>query len=299
MVQTKEEKRFHYIGHIIMALLAIGALIPIVLLVISSFTSNDEIIRRGYNFFPRELSLEAYRFIFISSDKIVRAYGMSFLVTALGTTASVIITTMMGYPLSRRDLPFCSGLTFVVFFTMLFNGGLVPTYLTYTGIFKIKNTLWALIIPNLLMNGFNVLLMKSYFATNIPFEIIEAAYIDGSGEFNTFLRIVVPMSKPIIATIGIFVGVAYWNDWNNGFIYLTTRTELYTIQNLLNRMIQNIQFLTQNPSNLAQASEGLSKIPSASIRMSIAVMGILPIVVIYPFIQNNFVKGITLGGVKG
>ena len=299
MVQTKEEKRFQYIGHIIMALLAIGALIPIVLLVISSFTSNDEIIRRGYNFFPRELSLEAYRFIFISSDKIVRAYGMSFLVTALGTTASVIITTMMGYPLSRRDLPFCSGLTIVVFFTMLFNGGLVPTYLTYTGIFKIKNTLWALIIPNLLMNGFNVLLMKSYFATNIPFEIIEAAYIDGSGEFNTFLRIVVPMSKPIIATIGIFVGIAYWNDWNNGFIYLTTRTELYTIQNLLNRMIQNIQFLTQNPSNLAQASEGLSKIPSASIRMSIAVMGILPIVVIYPFIQNNFVKGITLGGVKG
>ena len=133
---------------------------------------------------------------------------------------------------------------------MLFTGGLVPTYLTYTGIFKIKNTIWALIVPNLLMNAFNVLLMKSYFVTNIPFEIIEAAYIDGSGEFTTFCRIVIPMAKPIIATIGIFVGIAYWNDWNNGFIYLTTRTELYTIQNLLNRMIQNIQFLTQNASNL-------------------------------------------------
>jgi putative aldouronate transport system permease protein len=298
-VKNREEKVFRIIGNFIMVILSCGALIPIILLVISSFTSNRSLIQNGYSFFPKELSLEAYSYMFTSSNKITNAYGISFLVTILGTSGSIIITTMMAYPLSRKDLPFRGVFTFIVFFTMLFNGGLVPTYLNYTSVFNIKNTIWALLIPSLLMNAYNVMLMKSFYATNIPFEIIEAAHIDGAGEFRTFIGIVIPMAKPIIAAVGIFVGIAYWNDWNNGFIYLTTRTDLYSIQNLLNRMIQNIQFLSQNVSNLSQAGEGLAKIPAVSIRMSMAVMGILPIIIAYPFIQNSFVKGITLGGVKG
>ena len=149
------------------------------------------------------------------------------------------------------------------------------------------------------MNGFNVMLVKSYFVTGVPNEILEAARIDGAGEFTTFLKISVPMAKPIIATIALFIGIAYWNDWNNGYVYLTSATNLYSIQNLLNRMQQNIQFLVQNSAGLTSANQGLANIPSEGIRMSMAVLGILPIVVVYPFIQNNFVKGITLGGVKG
>ncbi|MDN5315819.1 MAG: putative aldouronate transport system permease protein, partial [Clostridiales bacterium] len=198
-----------------------------------------------------------------------------------------------------KQLPFRGLLTFFIVFTMLFNGGLVPTYLMYTGTFQIKNTIWALLIPNLLLNAYNVMLCKSYFVTSVPGEILEAARIDGAGEFKTFYTVALPMAKPIIATIGMFVGIGYWNDWYNGYIYLTTRTDLFSIQNLLNRMMQNIQFLSQNATGLNQASQGLAAIPTASVRMAMAVLGVLPVVIIYPFIQNNFVKGITLGGVKG
>ena len=198
-------------------------------------------------------------------------------------------------------MPFRGALTFIVFFTMLFNGGLVPTYINYTNVFHIKDTFWAILIPSLLMNAYNVLLTKSYFVTGVPTEILEASAIDGASEFKTFLSIALPMAKPIIATIGMFVGIAYWNDWNNGIIYLsnTNGKQWYSIQSLLYQMMNNIQFLAQNAQNLSNAQEGLASIPSASVRMAMAVMGVLPIVIVYPFIQNNFVKGITLGGVKG
>lgn len=187
----------------------------------------------------------------------------------------------------------------MVVFTMLFNGGLVPTYINYTNVFHIRDTIYGLLIPSLLMNAFNILLMKSYFVTGVPDEILEAAYIDGASEFQTMVKIAVPLSKPIIATIGMFAGIAYWNDWNNGYIYLVQRTDLYSIQNLLNRLMQNINALTQNASQVGNVNQGLSEIPSVTVRMAMATLGILPIVVIYPFIQKNFVKGITLGGVKG
>jgi putative aldouronate transport system permease protein len=187
----------------------------------------------------------------------------------------------------------------MVFFTMLFNGGLVPTYINYTNTFGVKNTFWGLLIPGLLMNGFNVLLMKSYFVTGVPDEILEAAFIDGASEFKTFIKIALPLAKPVVATIGLFAGIAYWNDWQNGYIYLTKRTDLYSIQNLLNRMIQNIQFLQQNATNINNASVGIASIPAVSVRMAMAMIGILPIIIVYPLVQNNFVKGITLGGVKG
>lgn len=298
-MKTREEKVFQAVGAIFMIILAAVALIPIILLVIASFTSNNAIVQNGYSFIPKEWSFEAYEYMFLSSNKIIKAYGVSFFITAVGTVCSLVITTMLAYGLSKRDLPGRGFITFYIVFTMLFNGGLVPTYLMYTGIFNIKNTIWALLIPNLLMNAYNIMLAKSYFVTSVPNEILEAAKIDGAGEFRIFVRIAVPIAKPIIATIGMFVGIAYWNDWNNGFIYLTTNTDLYSIQNLLNRMIQNIQFLTQNSAGISQAQQGLAQIPASSVRMAMAVMGILPIVLIYPFIQNNFVKGITLGGVKG
>ncbi len=298
-MKTRENKIFQIIGNCIMIILSLCAIIPIILLVISSVTDNDTLIRNGYSFLPEKFSLYAYEYVFKTGNSVIHAYGVSFLLTATGTCLSLIITTLLAYALSKKGLPGRNILTFLVFFTMLFNGGLVPTYMNYTRVFGLKNTFLALLIPGLLMNGFNVLLVKSYFVTGVPEEITEAAYIDGASEGRTFYSIVLPLSKPIIATIGLFTGISYWNDWQNGFIYLTKRTDLYSIQNLLNRMIQNIQYLTQSSTNIADAGVGLSTIPSVSVQMAVAVIGILPVVIIYPFIQNSFVKGITLGGVKG
>lgn len=299
-MKTKEARIYDIIGHSIMTVLTLLAIIPIILMVISSVTDNNALLQNGYSFIPEKWSIYAYEWIFASSSSMVlRAYGMSFLLTISGVTISLIITTLLAYGLSKKDLPFRGILTFLVFFTMLFNGGLVSTYINYTNVFHVKDTFAGLLIPGLLMNAFNVLLMKSYFVTSVPDEILEAAYIDGAGEFRTMFAVALPMAKPIIATIGMFVGIAYWNDWNNGYIYLVKNTDLYSIQNLLNRLMQNIQALTQNATNLSNANQGLAQIPTATVRMAMATLGILPVVAIYPFIQRNFVKGITLGGVKG
>ena len=298
-MRTGEEKRFQVIGNIIMVLLSAMAILPMLLMLISSLTSNEALVRNGYSFWPEEWSLEAYEYIFSTGNSVVHAYGISVLLTAAGTLCSLVITTLLAYALSKKGLPGKGVLTFYVFFTMLFNGGLVPTYMNYTNTFGLKNTFWGLLVPGLLANGFNILLMRSYFVTGVPDELLEAAYIDGATEFKTFYQIALPLAKPIVATIGLFAGIAYWNDWQNGYIYLTKRTDLYSIQNLLNRMIQNIQFLTQSAGSISNANVGLSNIPVVSVRMAMAVVGILPIIIIYPFIQNNFVKGITLGGVKG
>ena len=300
-MKSKEQNRFEIIGNIFMIFLTITALLPMILMLISSLTSEGAIVKNGYNFFPKEWSIYAYKWVLTSNGSmILKAYGMSFAVTIVGTCGSLILTTLLGYGLSKKELPGRGILTFLVFFTMLFNAGLVPTYINYTQVFHIKDTFWALIVPNLLMNAFNVLLMKSYFQTAVPDEILEAAYIDGASEYRTLVKIAIPLAKPIIATVTMFVGIAYWNDWNNGFIYLSKRTDLYTIQNLLNRLMQNITVLTQQAQNLGNSTqEGLAEIPAVTVRMAMATLGILPIVVVYPFIQNNFVKGITLGGVKG
>lgn len=300
-VRTREDKIFGAIGHTIMIILSLLAVIPIILMVISSLTDNAAILQNGYSFTPAKWSAYAYAWIFeYNGGTVLRAYGISFILTAIGTLCSVLLTIGLAYGLSKKNLPGRGIFTFYVVFTMLFNGGLVPTYINYTNVFHLKDTFFALLIPSLLMNAFNILLMKSYFVTGVPEEILEAAYIDGAGEMTTMTKIVVPLSKPIIATVALFAGIAYWNDWNNGYIYLVNRTDLYSIQNLLNRLMQNINALTQNASQVGNAAtQGLTDIPSVTVRMAIATLGILPIIVVYPFVQKSFVKGITLGGVKG
>lgn len=299
-MKTREEKIFQVCGNVFMIMLSLIAVIPIVLMVISSLTDNAALVRNGYSFVPEKWSAYAYEWVFRSNGGVVlRAYGVSFILTAVGTSLSLVLTTLLAYGLSKKELPFRKLLTFLVFFTMLFNGGLVPTYINYTQVFHIKDTFFGLLIPTLLMGAYNTLLMKSYFTTSVPDEVLEAAYIDGAGELKTMTAIAVPMAKPIIATIALFVGIAYWNDWNNGYIYLVNRTDLYSIQNLLNRLMQNIQALANNANASVNANQGLAQIPSAAVRMAMATLGIIPIMIIYPLVQKNFVKGITLGGVKG
>ncbi|RHQ58620.1 carbohydrate ABC transporter permease [Firmicutes bacterium AF25-13AC] len=298
-MRGKEEKRFQILAHIILALLSALAVIPFVLMIVSSLTDNNTLVANGYSFWPEKWSLYAYEYIFNTGNSVLHAYGISIVLTIVGTLIALILTTMLSYVISRKGLPGRGVITFLVVFTMLFNGGLVPTYMVYAKIFNVKNTFMALLVPGLLMNGFNIMLMKSYFCTNIPDEILDAAYIDGATEFQAFYKVALPLAKPIVATIALFVGIAYWNDWMNGYIYITKNTDLYSVQNLLNRMMQNIQYLSQNSSNIQQAGVGLNAIPTASVRMAMATVGVLPILVVYPFVQKYFVKGITLGGVKG
>ena len=295
----RSDKKFQIFSHAVLILFSLLALLPMILMFTSSLTDNNELIATGYTYFPKKWSLYAYEYIFSTGNSVVHAYGISVLLTFAGTALALTITTLLAYAISKKDMPGRKAITFLIVFSMLFNGGLVPTYIIYTNLFGIKNSFWALLIPGLLMNGFNVMLMKSYFVSSIPEEILDAAYIDGASETRTFLSVVIPLSKPILATIALFAGIAYWNDWMNGYIYLTKRTDLYSVQNLLNRMMQNIQFLSQSSSNVQNANVGLSAIPMASVRMAMAVVGILPIIIIYPFVQKYFVKGITLGGVKG
>jgi len=296
---TKEEKRFQIIGNIVMVILSLNALLPMILMVMSSITDNGTLIRNGYKFIPEKLSLAAYKYAFSVGMSIPRAFVVSIILTFTGVMCALMVTTPIAYAISKKNMVGRGPLTFFIFFTMLFNGGLVPTYMNYVNVIHLKNTFWALLIPNLLCGGFNIMLMKSYFVSSIPEEIMEAARIDGASEFRVFTTIAIPLAKPIIATIGLFAGLAYWNDWMNGWIYVTSRTDLYSVQNLLNRIVQNVQYLTQNSENIANADAGLAALPDVSIRMAMAVLGMLPVLAVYPFVQKSFVKGITLGGVKG
>ena len=282
--------------HIIMALLVLMCVLPLLLMVISSFTEEGTLMRNGYSFFPEAWSLDSYRYLIQRGSTIFRGYLITIGVTLVGTSASILLTTLFAYPLSRKELPGRNIVAFFTFFTMLFNGGLVPTYTMWTQFFHIKNTFAALIIPSLLMNAFYVIMMRSYFTSNIPDALIEAARIDGAGEYTILFKVVMPLSGPMLATLALMVGLGYWNDWLNGLYYLTD-SSLFSIQNILNRMIQDIQFLQSAAGSTADF--GVAEIPSVGIRMAIAVIGIIPVLCIYPFFQKFFVKGIVVGGVKG
>lgn len=274
-----------------------ACLLPFLLLFMSSITDQKEILQSGYSFFPKMMSMSAYNYLFRDSTLIFRAYSVSIFVTVFGTIVSLTLISLLAYPLSRRDYPLRTVSSFFVFFTMLFNGGLVPTYLVYTQLLDLKNTIWALIIPYLLLNGFYVLLARTFFSSSIPVQVIESAYIDGAGEFKIFYRIVLPLSLPVLATIGLFQTINYWNDWFNSLIFITD-SKLFSLQYMLNKILLDIQFL--NTANLGgEQGRMISDMPTETVRMAMAVIGILPIIISYPFFQKYFVKGLTIGAVKG
>lgn len=291
----KSEKRTQLLAHCVMIFLSLCAVLPFILLISSSLTDEHTAINEGFNFIPKVFSLDAYAYLVHQAPMILRAYGITILVTVVGTLLSLVITSMLGYGITK-NIPGKRALNFYVIFTMLFNGGLVPTYLIYTKYFHIANTLWALMIPALLLNAFNVMLVRNYFASSIPDALIESAMLDGAGEFAVFRQIVIPLSKPILATIGLMTALAYWNDWTNGLYYLDD-SSLYSIQNVLNAINKNIEVLSSMTATSISVNK--SDLPMVTARMAIAVIGILPILCAYPFFQRYFVKGITLGAVKG
>lgn len=283
-----------------MIVVTLLVILPFLLLLMSSVTDESTLLTKGYSFFPEKFSLGAYEYIFRSGGKIFRAYGMTLLVTAAGTLVNVGLSALFSYPLALKNLPGRRVITFFVFFTMLFNGGTVPSYFLWSNLMGVKDTIWGLLLPNLLLGSMNILLIRTYFSTSIPDTLYEAAQIDGAGQLRIFRSIVLPLGKPILVTIGTFSGLAYWNDWTNGLYYINKNTDLYTIQNLLNKMVSDLQFLSQNAGNVSSdmATE-LSKVPSTGVQMAIAFVAILPIIILFPFLQKYYSKGIALGAVKG
>jgi putative aldouronate transport system permease protein len=293
---VKTNKGWNIAANIVMVLLSFLALAPFVLLIIASLTDESVAMTFGYSYFPQKWSTSAYQYIASQASRLGRAYLMTIIVTAVGTGVGVMITALLGYMLSNKDLPGRKWLNLYVVFTMLFNGGLVPTYIMYVKTFAIKNTIFGLIVPNLLCSAFLVMLVRNYFENSIPRDLYEAARIDGASEFQTFFRVALPLSTPILATIGLMMGLAYWNDWQNGLYYLSDQSaNLKTIQNILNDINTNIAYLASNST----AGVSVTDLPTQTARMAIAVVGILPILVIYPFFQKYFAKGITMGAVKG
>ena len=289
---------FRAVSYIVITLLTIFAVIPFILLIVSSVTNETTINKFGYSFIPRDLDVSAYKYLFASGGKILKSYGMTVIVAFTGTFTNLFLTLFMSYLLSKRDLPGRNFLSFMIFFTMLFSGGMVPSYLIWSQLMHVVDTIWGLILPNLLLSAWNVIMMRTYFTTNIPQEILEAAEMDSCGQVRMLFKICIPLSKPMISTITLFTALAYWNDWTNALYYLVRNKDLLTIQAVLNSMQNNVQFLKDyaNQSSLAAFS---NQIPTLGVRMAIAVISIVPILMIYPFFQKSFVRGIVIGGVKG
>lgn len=293
-VMVDNSKGYKIIINTILILMCIACLAPFMLLIASSFSSEAALISGGYSFLPKEFTAEAYQYL-LQDVSVFRAYGITLTLTAVGTTLSILLTTLIAYPLSLSTLPGRGIISFYVFFTMLFAGGLVPSYMMWTQIFHIKNTFAALLFPNLMTNGFIIMMMRSYFQANIPGEVLESARMDGASELYILFKIVIPMSLPIMATVGLMSGISYWNDWNNNLYYIT-EPRLNSVQGLLNRMLTNAQYLKQAAT---MGSVGSNAVPTTSVRMAVAVLGVVPVLCIYPFFQKYFVKGMTIGAVKG
>lgn len=270
---------------------------PLLLVVAISLTEEMDILLFGYSFIPREFSIKSYEYVMKAGEIIWRAYGITIFVTVVGTCLSLLIICMYAYPLSRQSFRYKSQFAFFAYFTMIFGGGLVPWYMVYTHLVPIKGTVWILIVPYL-MNAWFVMIMRTFFRTTVHESIIESARIDGAGEFRTFFVIVLPLCRAGLATIGLFCTLNYWNDWYLPLVFLTD-TKLFNIQFLMYQTLMTIQYLTQGGANFSNATSVMKDLPNEGARMAIAVISIGPIILAYPYFQKYFVKGLTVGAVKG
>lgn len=270
MKKMSNEKAWQIGAHVVKILFSLLAVAPFVLLVIGSLTDNEWATANGFSYLPAKWSIAAYQYIAGSFSTIGRAYIMTIIVTAIGTIGTILITTTYAYMLSYTELPGMKILNFLTIFTMLFSGGIVASFYVWVNVFHVRDTVWGLVLPGLFMNAFNVILVKNYYVTSVPDSLIEAARIDGAGEFRIFCKVVFPLSVPIIATIGLMSGIMYWNDWTNGLYYLTARngSQYYTIQLVLNQINESISFLSQNAGSVTQANT----LPTTTARMAIAVV---------------------------
>nr|WP_233500854.1 carbohydrate ABC transporter permease [Paenibacillus antibioticophila] len=277
-----------------LTLLAVFCIFPFLLVVSSSLTEESAIVENGFQIFPTRFSLEAYRILFEFPTDMLKAYGVTISVTALGTLAGLFLTSMTAYVLARKDFKWRNIFSFFFFFTTLFSGGLVPWYLLIVNYLQLKDTLLVLILP-MLMNVFYIIVMKT-FMSSIPEAIIESAKIDGAGDFQIYLRFILPLSKPALATIGLFIALAYWNDWYNALLFISN-SDLMPLQYYLYRLLGNMDGMRK--AMMESGAVINFNIPTESLKMAMTVVATGPILLAYPFVQRYFVQGLTIGAVKG
>ena len=282
------------VSYLLIGIFALACVIPFYLIIVASFTPETSLIRNGYPLFPTgEFSLESYALCIKNPEQILKAYGTTIGITVVGTFLSVLISTMTGYVLSRQDFPVRNKFAFFFFFTTLFNGGLVPTYMLCLRYLNFKNNYHALVLP-LLFSVWNMIIAKSFMA-GIPASISESAKIDGANDFTIYIRLIVPLSKPLIATLSLFSALSYWNEWYNCMLYVTN-DNMFTLQYYLQRMLGSAEAM-----KIVAEKSGIpiTTIPLESMKMAMTVIATGPIVLLYPFVQRYFVKGMTIGAVKG
>lgn len=292
-VRGKDDIAIRAVGYILIGLFALICVIPFYLIIVASFADEASLIRNGYPLIPTDFSVESYRLSLKNPTSILMAYGVTIGVTFFGTLLAVFLASMTGYVLSRRDFPWRNKFSFFFFFTTLFNGGLVPWYILCVRYLHMKNSIWALILP-LMFSVWNMIIAKT-FMSGIPAAITESAKIDGANDIVIFIKLILPLSKPLIATLSLFSALAYWNDWYNCMLYIT-KDNMFTLQYYLQRMLGNAEAMriVAEKSGIA-----LDTIPLESMKMAMTVVATGPIVLLYPFVQRYFVKGLTIGAVKG
>ncbi len=283
---------FAYIFVVIIALLGV---IPFIMLLSGSFTSESYIVNHGYSLMPKEFSVNAYKTIFENPQRIVNSYAVTIFITVVGTVISLFLTAMTAYVLQRKDFPWRNKISYFIYFTTLFSGGLTPWYMLMMK-FGMKNNLAALIIPHL-FSVFNILIVRNYL-NGIPHEISESAKVDGANDFLIFIKLIIPLSKPVLATIALFTGLLIWNEWYNCMLFISDQ-KLYTLQYYLYNMLNNAAAMKELVSGTSVDLSSGAELPAESAKLAMAIIATGPILLLYPFIQKYFVKGIVIGAVKG
>ena len=281
--------------HLLFILLSLMCIVPLLIILSISLTSENVLMTQGYSLFPKNFTIYAYQYVLSGASSVIRAYGVTIFVTVAGTFIHVLTTAMLAYALTRKEVTARNKISLFVFFPVLFSGGLVPYYILLTKVLKLKNTLWVLIAAGV-VSPMNVIIMKNFFRT-IPESLIESARIDGSSEYRTLFQIVMPLSKPSLATIGLFTAIGYWNNWMQCSLFIET-PKLYTLQYLLQSLMNNIKYLQANAGNIRGMENAILSLPSEGARMATCILSIGPIILLYPLIQKYFEKGLTIGAVK-
>lgn len=289
--QSKQDLVFQIISYMLVSIIAVFCLLPFIIMLAGSFSSEASVLKNGYWFWPRDFSLQAYRFIFRYPEDVLSAFRLSVLITVTGTFISLFISTMAAYVLYRKEVKYRNALAFFLYFTTLFNGGLAPYYLWLSSNLHMKNTyIVLLLVP--MFNVMYVLILRSFIQGSIPEPLVESARLDGAGDIRIFFQMVLPLSKPALASIGLFTALAYWNDWWTAMMF-TDKQQYVTLQYLLYKMLSSIN-LSSTFAQHVSAND-----PKETFKLALTVITTLPIGMIFPFVQKYFVKGVTIGAVKG
>ena len=292
---TPERAVFNIIAYTFLGIFALACLLPFLLIISGAFSSEKSILRYGYSLIPKEYSLNAFKTLLTMPWDILRAYGISITVTVTGTIVGLFTSAMAAYVLQRKSFAPRNVIAFLLYFTTIFDGGIVPRYILMIRYLGLKNNILALIFP-LLINVFYIIIIRSTIASAIPDSLSESAQMDGANEFQIFLKIVLPLSKPILATIGLFISLGYWNDWFHAMLYIDKKT-LIPLQYYLYKMLSQITMLRELVSKVPQMTAVTP--PEESFKMAMTLVTIGPVILLYPFVQKYFVSGIMIGAVKG